>query len=55
VVTTSVSPDDLDPRIRTRILDETHCLIFPLIVPSYRGGSSAKETKSARARSTRRK
>ncbi len=38
VITTSVSPDDLDPRIRTRILDETRCLVFPLIVPSYRGG-----------------
>ena len=43
VITTSVSPDDLDPRIRTRILDETRCLVFPLIAPSYRGGAAAKE------------
>jgi DNA replication protein DnaC len=55
VITTSVSPDDLDPRIRTRILDEKHCLIFPLIVPSYRGGANVQETKPTRARSTRRK
>jgi DNA replication protein DnaC len=56
VITTSVSPDELDPRIRTRILDDTRCLIFPIVVPSYRGGdSSAKETKPVRARSTRRK
>jgi DNA replication protein DnaC len=42
VITTSVSPDDLDPRIRTRILDETRCLIFPLIAPSYRGGHDVR-------------
>ncbi len=55
VITTSVTPDELDPRIRTRILDDTRCLIFPIVVPSYRGGDSrAKETKPVRARSTRR-
>ena len=46
VITTSVSPDALDPRIRTRILDETRCLIFPLIVPSYRGGHDMRPPTS---------
>ena len=57
VITTSVSPDDLDPRIRTRILDETRCLVFPIIAPSYRGGhdtrpaaTSPKPTRQPRRR-----
>jgi DNA replication protein DnaC len=53
VITTSVSPDDLDPRIRTRILDETRCLIFPLIAPSYRGGHDARPTMPKATRTTR--
>lgn len=55
VITTSVSPDDLDPRIRTRILDETRCLIFPLIVPSYRGGHDVRPTLPKSTRTTRNK
>lgn len=55
VITTSVSPDDLDPRIRTRILDETRCLVFPLLVPSYRGGPPPDKPKPARTASTRRR
>ena len=57
VITTSVSPDDLDPRIRTRILDETCCLIFPIIAPSYRGGQPARPAAAAPkpARQTRRR
>jgi DNA replication protein DnaC len=56
VITTSVSPDDLDPRIRTRILDETRCLVFPLIAPSYRGGQSqpAAVSRPPKSRTTRR-
>ncbi len=47
VITSSVSPDDLDPRIRTRILDETRCLVFPIIAPSYRGGHDARPTATS--------
>jgi DNA replication protein DnaC len=46
VITTAVPPDALDPRIRTRILDETRCLVFPLLVPSYRGGHDARPATS---------
>jgi DNA replication protein DnaC len=53
VITTSVSPDDLDPRIRTRILDETRCLVFPIIAPSYRGGHDARPTMPKTTRTTR--
>ena len=38
VITTSLSPDELDPRLRTRILDESRCRVIPIVVPSYRGG-----------------
>ena len=55
VITTSVSPDDLDPRIRTRILDETRCLIFPLIAPSYRGGHDVRPVPPKPTRTTRSK
>ena len=55
VITTSVSPDDLDPRIRTRILDETRCLVFPLIIPSYRGGQASKPTKPSKSTSRSRR
>lgn len=56
VITTSVSPDDLDPRIRTRILDETRCTVFPLIVPSFRGGPAARPiAKQTRSTSSRRR
>jgi len=47
VITSSVSDDALDPRIRTRIFDFTRCHIFPISVPSYRGGQSNKpDTKT---------
>ncbi|HLF28376.1 MAG TPA: ATP-binding protein [Anaerolineae bacterium] len=47
VITTALSPDEFDPRIRSRILDETRCRIIPILAPSYRGGRAAE--KAARA------
>jgi DNA replication protein DnaC len=55
VITTSVSPDDLDPRILERIRDEKHCLVFPLSVLSYLSGSASKEQKNLRSHSVRRR
>jgi DNA replication protein DnaC len=55
VITASVSPDDLDPRIRTRILDETRCMVFPITVVSYRGGQAPKPARSTKSSSSRRK
>jgi DNA replication protein DnaC len=54
VITTSVSPDDLDPRIRTRIRDQTRCTVFPLGVPSDRGEQVSKPVASAKPRSSKR-
>ena len=52
VITTSVSPDDLDPRIRTRILDETRCLVFPSSCRAIAAGMTPGQpsaTKPAKA------
>jgi hypothetical protein len=38
VITTSSKPHQLDPKIATRISDPAHCTIFPIGVPSFRGG-----------------
>jgi DNA replication protein DnaC len=35
VITTSLKVDTFDPRIRTRILDKSCCLIVPIDIPSY--------------------
>jgi DNA replication protein DnaC len=37
VITTSSSPDDLDSRIRTRILDRRRCQVFQIRVPPHLG------------------
>jgi hypothetical protein len=40
VIIIAVSPDDLDPRIRTRIIDESRCTIFPIIAHPIAAGRS---------------
>ncbi len=55
VITSSFSPDDLDPRIRTRLSDQRRCLVFPINVPSYRGGQSQPVVISKPARTTTRR
>lgn len=39
VITMSSNIDDLDARIRSRMLDNRVCSIFEILVPSYRGGA----------------
>ncbi len=46
VITMSSNVEDLDARIRSRMLDTRVCMIYEIIAPSYRGGSQ----KPARAR-----
>ena len=55
VITSSLPTDDLDPRIRTRILDQTRCIVFPLSVPSYRGGQVSKPVAPSKSRSSTRR
>ncbi|HPS41710.1 MAG TPA: ATP-binding protein, partial [Anaerolineaceae bacterium] len=43
VITMSSNLEDLDARIRSRMLDTRLCTIFEIIAPSYRGGGSRPE------------
>ncbi|HUE98884.1 MAG TPA: ATP-binding protein [Anaerolineales bacterium] len=45
VITTSDSLDEMDPRIRSRLLDGKLCTIFAITVPSYHGNRSRKIKK----------
>lgn len=43
--------DDVDPRIRTRMLDVGHCTVFAILAPSYRGTQQRRAARRGRARS----
>jgi len=45
VITTSDSLDEMDPRIRSRLLDGKICTIYALTVPSYHGTKTKKPKK----------
>ena len=45
VITTSDSLDEMDPRIRSRLLDGKLCTIYALTVPSYHGIKTKKSKK----------
>jgi DNA replication protein DnaC len=45
VITTSDSMDEMDARIRSRLLDRKLCTIYALDVPSYHGGRGKKTKK----------
>jgi DNA replication protein DnaC len=45
IITTSDSLDEMDPRIRSRLLDGKLCTIYGLTVPSYHGTKSKKPKK----------
>ncbi len=45
VITTSLEMRQLDKHIQARILDESHCAVFPIIVPNYRGGTIVHEPR----------
>jgi DNA replication protein DnaC len=42
VITTATPIKELDPRLATRMLDDSRCNFFVLEVPSYRGGVKSK-------------
>jgi DNA replication protein DnaC len=51
VITTSQQIEDVEPRIRTRMLDLERCTVFAILAPSYRGSSqrrTARHGKSSR-------
>jgi DNA replication protein DnaC len=39
VITTSSSLEDIDPRIRSRMMDENLCVVHKILVPPYRSPS----------------
>ncbi len=52
VLTTARLMDDLDPKIRTRLLDVSRCTIFSILAPAYRGGRRTSDNaKSTQPRS----
>jgi DNA replication protein DnaC len=46
VITTAVNIDELDPYLRTRMLDVTRCTIFEILAPAYRGGAGRRKKPS---------
>jgi len=48
VITTSVTIEEIDPRLRSRMLDSARCTVFAIQAPSYRGSKAQREAKSAR-------
>ena len=48
VITTTATPDEIDPRLRTRMFDLERCQFCGLIVPGYRGSGSQQQTTRTR-------
>jgi DNA replication protein DnaC len=53
IITTSQSVDELDPRLRTRMLDLGRCTVFAILAPSYRGTPQRRAERASRGRSPR--
>ncbi len=49
VITTSSSLDDIDPRIRSRMLDERVCKLYKIIVPTYITQAAPRKTSNKKA------
>ncbi len=44
VLTTARLLEDLDPKIRTRLLDVSRCTVFSILAPAYRGASGRSDS-----------
>ncbi len=51
IITTTRSIEDLDPKLRARLLDASRCTIFAILTPPYRGATTIE--KPVRARQTK--
>jgi DNA replication protein DnaC len=51
VVTMAQPIDEVDPRLRTRMLDMGLCTVFAIIAPSYRGTPQRRATRRGKPRS----
>jgi DNA replication protein DnaC len=50
VITMAQPIDEVDPRLRTRMLDVGRCTVFAILAPSYRGTPQRRATRKDRAR-----
>jgi DNA replication protein DnaC len=50
IITTSQQVEDLDPRLRTRMLDLGRCTVFAILAPSYRGTPQRRAERAGRGR-----
>jgi DNA replication protein DnaC len=55
VITMAQPIDDVDPRLRTRMLDIGRCTVFAILAPSYRGSPQRRAGRKSQSRSSRRK
>jgi DNA replication protein DnaC len=55
IITTVLDPEEMDPRIRSRILDETRCSVIPILAPGYRGGRMPEKASRSAHRPARKR
>ncbi len=48
IITTARKLENLDPKLRTRLLDVSRCTIFAILVPPYRGGGLRHQSSRGR-------
>jgi DNA replication protein DnaC len=48
VITTASRLDEIDPRIRSRMLDSRLCTFFGILAPAYSAVSEARKTRARR-------
>jgi DNA replication protein DnaC len=53
VITTAQPIEEVDPRLRTRMLDVERCTVFGIIAPSYRGSPQRRAARKEKSRSQR--
>jgi len=53
IITTSLEIEQVDPRLRTRMLDLGRCTVFAILAPSYRGTSQRRAERAGRPRGQR--
>lgn len=51
VITLAQPIDEVDPRLRTRMLDVGRCTVFAILAPSYRGTARRRAARRGQARS----
>ena len=55
VITTALPSDKLDERLASRILDETHSSVMPILAPSYRVGRPMEKTTKSMSKAVKKR